>query len=87
VETRLLVILWYYADRWGRVTPTGVLLPVRMTHSLLARVVGARRPSVSTALGKLQERGFVERTDNGHWLLLGPPPRELDELAPSTAAD
>jgi hypothetical protein len=87
VETRLLVILWYYADRWGRVTPTGVLLPVRMTHSLLARVVGARRPSVSTALGKLQERGYIERTDNGHWLLLGPPPRELDELSPSATAD
>src|SRR2546430_12566490 len=54
VETRLLVILWYYADRWGRVTPGGVLLPLRMTHSLLARVVGARRPSVSTALGRLR---------------------------------
>jgi len=45
VEMRLLVILWYYADRWGRVTPGGVLLPLRMTHSLLARIVGARRPA------------------------------------------
>src|ERR671937_1711599 len=85
VETRLLVVLWYYADRWGRVTPNGVLLPVRMTHSLLARVVGARRPSVSTALGRLQERGFLERTEAGQWLLLGPPPRELAELAPTTS--
>jgi hypothetical protein len=81
VEMRLLVILWYYADRWGRVTPGGVLLPLRMTHGLLARIVGARRPSVSTALGKLQDRGLVERTPNGHWLLLGGPPRELEELA------
>jgi CRP/FNR family transcriptional regulator, cyclic AMP receptor protein len=81
VETRLLVILWYYADRWGRVTPGGVLLPLRMTHGLLARIVGARRPSVSTALGKLQERGLVERTDNSHWLLLGPPPVEFEELS------
>jgi CRP/FNR family cyclic AMP-dependent transcriptional regulator len=83
VEMRLLVILWYYADRWGRVTPGGVLLPLRMTHGLLARVVGARRPSVSTALGRLQERGLVERTENGQWLLLGPPPRELEELSDS----
>ncbi|HEY2601743.1 MAG TPA: Crp/Fnr family transcriptional regulator [Thermoleophilaceae bacterium] len=81
VEMRLLVILWYYADRWGRVTPGGVLLPLRMTHSLLARIVGARRPSVSTALGRLQERGLVERTSNGQWLLLGAPPRELAEVA------
>lgn len=81
VETRLLVILWYYADRWGRVTPGGVLLPLRMTHGMLARVVGARRPSVSTALGRLQERGLIERTTGGQWLLLGPPPRELEELS------
>jgi len=87
VETRLLVILWYYADRWGRVTPGGVLLPVRMTHSLLARIVGARRPSVSTALGKLQERGFIERAESGHWLLLGPPPRELEELTADASSD
>jgi len=87
VETRLLVILWYYADRWGRVTPGGVLLPVRMTHGLLARVVGARRPSVSTALGRLQEKGFLERTENGQWLLLGPPPRELAQLASAASPD
>jgi CRP/FNR family transcriptional regulator, cyclic AMP receptor protein len=87
VETRLLVILWYYADRWGRVTPGGVLLPLRMTHSLLARIVGARRPSVSTALGRLQERGLIERSENGYWLLLGPPPRELADLSPTVTTD
>jgi CRP/FNR family transcriptional regulator, cyclic AMP receptor protein len=79
VEMRLLVILWYYADRWGRVTPGGVVLPLRMTHSLLARIVGARRPSVSTALGRLQDRGLVERTEAGHWVLRGQPPGDLEE--------
>lgn len=79
VEMRLLVILWYYADRWGRVTPEGVVLPLRMTHSLLARIVGARRPSVSTALGRLQDRGLVDRTEAGHWVLRGQPPGDLDE--------
>lgn len=87
VEMRLLVILWYYADRWGRVTPGGVLLPLRMTHNLLARIVGARRPSVSTALGRLQDRGLVERADHGHWLLLGDPPRELQELSDEVIPD
>src|SRR5919197_914337 len=79
VETRVLAVLWYYADRWGRVTPEGRVLPVRLTHGLLARVVGARRPSVSTALGRLQDRGLVDRMENGHWLLLGEPPSELHE--------
>ena len=84
VETRLVAVLWYYADRWGRVTPEGRVLPVRLTHALLARVVGARRPSVSTALGRLQDRGLLERMANGHWLLLGDPPSELHELADVT---
>jgi CRP-like cAMP-binding protein len=84
VETRLLAALWYYADRWGRVTPDGRVLPVRLTHGLLARVVGARRPSVSTALGRLHERGLVDRLENGHWLLLGEPPSELPELGDVT---
>jgi CRP-like cAMP-binding protein len=85
VEMRLLVILWYYADRWGRVTPEGVVLPLRMTHSLLARIVGARRPSVSTALGRLQDRGLVDRTEAGHWVLRGQPPGDLEDW-PAAAA-
>jgi CRP/FNR family transcriptional regulator, cyclic AMP receptor protein len=84
VETRLVAVLWYYADRWGRVTPEGRVLPVRLTHALLARVVGARRPSVSTALGRLQDRGLLERLPNGHWLLLGDPPTGLHELGDVT---
>jgi CRP/FNR family cyclic AMP-dependent transcriptional regulator len=84
VETRLLAVLWYFADRWGRVTPEGRVLPVRLTHRLLARVVGARRPSVSTALGRLHERGLVDRMENGHWLLLGEPPSELPEIGDVT---
>jgi CRP/FNR family cyclic AMP-dependent transcriptional regulator len=84
VETRLVAVLWYYADRWARVTPEGRVLPVRFTHALLARVVGARRPSVSTALGRLQDRGLIERLPNGHWLLLGDPPSGLHELGDVT---
>jgi CRP/FNR family transcriptional regulator, cyclic AMP receptor protein len=84
VETRLLAVLWYFADSWGRVTPEGRVLPVRLTHGLLAKVVGARRPSVSTALGRLHDRGLVERIDNGHWLLLGEPPSTLEDLGDVT---
>ena len=51
IETRLLVVLWHFADRWGRVRRDGVLVPIRITHQLLAGVVGAQRPSVTTRLG------------------------------------
>ena len=45
VDHRVLVMLWYLADRWGRVTAEGVLVPLRLTHEILARLVGrsARR--------------------------------------------
>jgi CRP/FNR family transcriptional regulator, cyclic AMP receptor protein len=79
VEVRLLIVLWHFADRWGRVTPSGLKLPLPLSHGLLAGIVGARRPTVSTALGVLREQGLVERTADG-WLLRGEPPSELHEL-------
>jgi CRP-like cAMP-binding protein len=85
VEARLLIVLWHFADRWGRVTPAGVKLPLPLSHGLLAGVVGARRPTVSTALGMLRDQGLVERTEGG-WLLHGEPPSEMRQLRELVAA-
>jgi CRP/FNR family transcriptional regulator, cyclic AMP receptor protein len=85
VEARLLIVLWHFADRWGRVTPEGVKLPLPLSHGLLAGVVGARRPTVSTALGALRDQGLVERTEDG-WMLHGDPPGEMQELRELVAA-
>lgn len=68
IEGRLLLLFWRLAERWGRVTPDGVLVPLRLTHETLAALVAARRPSVTSALGRLAEGGMVERRDGG-WLL------------------
>ena len=76
VDTRLLLLLWRFADRWGRVTPDGVVVPMQLTHTWLARLVGAQRPSVTTALGQLSEHGAVERLGDGSWLLKGAPPSD-----------
>lgn len=78
VDTRVLVMLWTLAGRWGRVTPDGIALPLRLTHRTLARLVGARRPSVTTAMTELSRRNLVVRRDDGSWLLHGPPPEELE---------
>jgi hypothetical protein len=72
VEDRLLVMLWALAERWGRVGPQGVRLPLNLPHRTLATLVGARRPSVTTALTGLSRAGLVERTGDG-WLLRGDP--------------
>jgi hypothetical protein len=77
VEDRILVLLWHLADRWGRVRPEGVTVPVRLTHEMLGKLVGARRPSVTTAVNELIQREQIARADDGGWLLLGPPPGEV----------
>jgi CRP/FNR family cyclic AMP-dependent transcriptional regulator len=74
VDDRLLALLWCLAERWGRVVPGGVLVSLRLPHRTLAGMVGARRPSVTTALGQLMARGAIERRADGAWLLLGDPP-------------
>lgn len=74
VDERLLALLWCLAERWGRVIPGGVLLSLRLPHRMLAGMVGARRPSVTTALGQLMARGDVERRADGAWILPGHPP-------------
>jgi CRP/FNR family transcriptional regulator, cyclic AMP receptor protein len=85
VELRLLIVLWHFADRWGRMTGSGVKLPLPLSHGLLAGIVGARRPTVSTALGALRDQGQVERVESG-WLLHGDPPAELHDLRARVAA-
>jgi CRP-like cAMP-binding protein len=85
VDTRLLVLLWYLADRWGRVRPEGVVVPVRLTHETLGRLIGARRPSVTTALRALTQEGRVSRSPERFWVLHGDPPTSLTQRrAPST---
>jgi CRP-like cAMP-binding protein len=86
IETRLLVIFWHFADRWGRVRPDGVVVPIRVTHQLLAGVVGAQRPSVTTALGELRRSGAVERLPDGTWLLRGDPRQELGHVTKRVSA-
>lgn len=79
VDTRLHMLLWHLADRWGRVRSDGTVVPLRLTHYVLADLVAARRPTVSAGLGELAERGLVHLLDDG-WLLSGEPPGELLEL-------
>lgn len=68
LEGRLVALMLALADRWGRVTPDGVLVPARLTHATLAELVGASRPSVSTALARLARERALYRTPSG-WLL------------------
>jgi CRP/FNR family cyclic AMP-dependent transcriptional regulator len=80
IETRLLVLFWYLAERWGRVTPDGISVRLRVSHELLGQLVGSRRATVTTALRHIGESGLVVRRSDGTWLLRGSPPDELAEV-------
>ena len=73
LDQRLLALFWYLADRFGRVEPGGVRIPVPISHSVLAELVSAQRPSVSVALKHLINRGDLARLPTGGWILLGSP--------------
>ena len=72
IEERLLLLLWHLADRWGRVQPDGLHLPLRLTHDVLGQMVGAHRSSVTTALNRLVDKGAVAREPDGTLKLRGP---------------
>jgi CRP/FNR family transcriptional regulator, cyclic AMP receptor protein len=77
VDDRLLLTLWHLAERWGRVRPDGIAVPLPLSHQRLADLVGAHRPSVTTAMGDLARSGSVSRRDDGIWMLHGAPPEKL----------
>lgn len=69
VEDRIVALFADLGDRWGRVTPDGILIDISLTHDVLGRLVGSRRPTVTLALAELAGAGKVTRRHDGAWLL------------------
>jgi CRP/FNR family transcriptional regulator, cyclic AMP receptor protein len=86
VDRRLLALFWHLAERWGRMTGEGVALPMTLSHRMLGQLIGARRPTVSTALGELAKTGELARRGDGTWLLtgapVGVPEQEIERVVP-----
>jgi CRP-like cAMP-binding protein len=74
VETRVEALLWHLSQRWGRVSRDGVIVGLVLSHRMIGSLVGARRPTVSTALARLMEEERVVRRDDGTWLLTATEP-------------
>jgi CRP/FNR family cyclic AMP-dependent transcriptional regulator len=77
VDTRVHMLFWHLAARWGHATPEG---PLPITHALLAEMIASRRPTVTKALAQLAQQGLVAHLSGG-WLLSGAAPPELDEFS------
>lgn len=70
VDERLLIALWHFADRWGRVTPQGCVLELPLTQAELAEVIHASRQSVSSAVSQLRRDGALDLDRGGsRWTL------------------
>lgn len=74
VEDRLLATLWHLASIWGKVTPQGTLVPFRLTHEMLASIIGAHRPTTTISVRSLTRQGRLMRDESRRYVLLGEPP-------------
>jgi len=81
VDVRLLLLFWHLAERWGRVRMDMIAIPLPLTHETLAKLVGAARPSVTTAIGSLGERGLLHR-EGKCWVLSRDAKKAFGDLSP-----
>jgi CRP/FNR family cyclic AMP-dependent transcriptional regulator len=80
LDARLILLMRLLAERWGRVSLGGVAVGLPLTHETIARLAGAQRPSVTTALGRLCAAGHLHRDGNGGWILPPEDDGEIDRL-------
>jgi len=69
VQQRVAHILLQLSGEFGQPVSRSVRITLRLTHAQLAALVGASRPTVSLALGQLEEAGLIVRED-GNWIIL-----------------
>jgi CRP/FNR family transcriptional regulator, cyclic AMP receptor protein len=69
VEDRIVALFADLAERFGRMTPDGIVIDIALTHHVIADLVGSRRPTVTLALKALAADGIVDRLDHGRWHL------------------
>lgn len=61
VDTMLLKLLAWLADRFGETTQKGRVVDMRLTHQDLADLLGATRVTVTRVLSQLEQQGYIER--------------------------
>jgi CRP/FNR family transcriptional regulator, cyclic AMP receptor protein len=67
-QDRIIALFTDLGERFGRVTADGIVIDLPLTHDLVGRLIGSRRPTVSLALQTLDDQGALSRVDN-RWLL------------------
>ena len=69
IDERLQGLFETLAERWGDPVAGGVVIPLALTHEMVARLVGAHRPTVTSSLRRLTADGALMRRTDRTWLL------------------
>jgi CRP/FNR family cyclic AMP-dependent transcriptional regulator len=69
VDDRLVALFSHLASAHGNVRPEGIVIDIPLSHEQIGDLVGCERPSVTTSLGRLKERGVLVRRPDRSWLL------------------
>ena len=62
LRDRLLQLLVWLGQKFGREVAQGVLIDLRLTHQELSEAIGITRITVTRLMGRLEEEGFIDRT-------------------------
>jgi CRP-like cAMP-binding protein len=88
IEARVRMLLWFLAERWGKVGSSGVALDLPLPHETIGEVIGACRSSVTAAVNDLVRMGELHHPRRRIWILLGAPPGiESPDLEASADSD
>jgi CRP/FNR family transcriptional regulator, cyclic AMP receptor protein len=68
-EDRVLALFADVGERFGRVTPDGILIDLPLNHELIGRLTASRRPTATLALQHLNDQGLLTRLAENLWKL------------------
>lgn len=68
-DDRLLQLFEVFAERWGEPAAGGVVISMPLTHDMLATLIGTHRPTVTTAIRRLEREGRLFRMSDNRWHL------------------
>ena len=69
VEDRVIALFADLGERLGHMTTDGIVISIGLTHDVIGRLVGSRRPTVSLALLALADDGRLARLEGDRWRL------------------
>lgn len=61
IESMLMSLLSWLAQKFGREAATGQLIDLRLTHQDLSEVLGSTRVTITRTINQLEQQGLIER--------------------------